>query len=47
MPQGEIDKLSELGLTLYGIEHTNDGLIIFPYDRLLWMMKAYLLESYA
>lgn len=40
----EIGKLSELSLTLDGIEHSNDGLITFPGARLLWMMKAYLLE---
>ena len=30
MPSGEIGKLSQLGGPLYGIEHSNDGLITFP-----------------
>lgn len=30
MPSGEIGKLSQPGEPLYGIEHSNDGLITFP-----------------
>lgn len=30
MPSGEIGKLSVPGSPLYGIEHSNDGLITFP-----------------
>jgi uncharacterized protein GlcG (DUF336 family) len=30
MPTGEIGKLSQPGGPLYGIEHSNDGLITFP-----------------
>lgn len=30
MPSGEIGKLSQPGSPLYGIEHSNDGLITFP-----------------
>lgn len=30
MPTGEIGKLSQPGNSLYGIEHSNDGLITFP-----------------
>lgn len=30
MPTGEIGKLSQPGSSLYGIEHSNDGLITFP-----------------
>ena len=30
MPTGEIGKLSQPGKPLYGIEHSNDGLITFP-----------------
>ena len=30
MPTGEIGKLSQPGGSLYGIEHSNDGLITFP-----------------
>jgi uncharacterized protein GlcG (DUF336 family) len=30
MPTGEIGKLSQPGKSLYGIEHSNDGLISFP-----------------
>ncbi len=30
MPSGEIGKLSVPGFPLYGIEHSNDGLITFP-----------------
>jgi uncharacterized protein GlcG (DUF336 family) len=30
MPTGEIGKLSQPGKSLYGIEHSNDGLITFP-----------------
>ena len=30
MPTGEIGKLSQPGGSLYGIEHSNDGLISFP-----------------
>lgn len=30
MPTGEIGKLSQPGAPLYGIEHSNDGLITFP-----------------
>ena len=30
MPSGEIGKLSQPGGPLYGIEHSNDGLITFP-----------------
>ncbi len=30
MPTGEIGKLSQPGGALYGIEHSNDGLITFP-----------------
>ena len=30
MPSGEIGKLSIPGYPLYGIEHSNDGLITFP-----------------
>ena len=30
MPSGEIGKLSQPGKPLYGIEHSNDGLITFP-----------------
>ena len=30
MPTGEIGKLSQPGGPLYGIEHSNDGLISFP-----------------
>ena len=30
MPTGEIGKLSQPGRPLYGIEHSNDGLITFP-----------------
>lgn len=30
MPSGEIGKLSQPGQPLYGIEHSNDGLITFP-----------------
>ena len=30
MPSGEIGKLSLPGQPLYGIEHSNDGLITFP-----------------
>ena len=30
MPTGEIGKLSQPGSPLYGIEHSNDGLITFP-----------------
>ncbi|PPD13537.1 MAG: glycolate utilization protein, partial [Methylotenera sp.] len=30
MPSGEIGKLSVPGKPLYGIEHSNDGLITFP-----------------
>lgn len=30
MPSGEIRKLSVPGSPLYGIEHSNDGLITFP-----------------
>src|SRR5207253_8110524 len=30
MPTGEIGKLSQPGGPLYGIEHSNDGLIAFP-----------------
>jgi uncharacterized protein GlcG (DUF336 family) len=30
MPTGEIGKLSQPGKSLYGIEHSNEGLITFP-----------------
>ena len=30
MPTGEIGKLSQPGNSLYGIEHSNEGLITFP-----------------
>src|SRR6476660_242379 len=30
MPTGEIGKLSQPGKPLYGIEHSNEGLITFP-----------------
>jgi uncharacterized protein GlcG (DUF336 family) len=30
MPTGQIGKLSQPGGSLYGIEHSNDGLITFP-----------------
>ena len=30
MPSGEIGKLSQPGSPLYGIEHSNEGLITFP-----------------
>ena len=30
MPTGEIGKLSQLGGSLYNIEHSNGGLITFP-----------------
>ncbi|MBN2701133.1 MAG: heme-binding protein [Methylothermaceae bacterium] len=30
MPSGEIGQLSQPGKPLYGIEHSNDGLITFP-----------------
>jgi uncharacterized protein GlcG (DUF336 family) len=30
MPSGEIGKLSQPGQPLYGIEHSNEGLITFP-----------------
>lgn len=30
MPSGEIGELSQPGKPLYGIEHSNDGLITFP-----------------
>ena len=30
MPSGEIGKLSQPGTPLYGIEHSNNGLITFP-----------------
>jgi uncharacterized protein GlcG (DUF336 family) len=30
MPTGEIGKLSQPGESLYGIEHSNEGLITFP-----------------
>lgn len=30
MPTGEIGKLSQPGASLYGIEHSNNGLITFP-----------------
>lgn len=30
MPTGEIGKLSQPGAPLFGIEHSNDGLISFP-----------------
>lgn len=30
MPSGEIGQLSQPGRPLYGIEHSNDGLITFP-----------------
>jgi uncharacterized protein GlcG (DUF336 family) len=30
MPTGEIGKLSQPGKSLFGIEHSNDGLITFP-----------------
>ena len=30
MPTGEIGKLSQPGAPLFGIEHSNDGLITFP-----------------
>jgi uncharacterized protein GlcG (DUF336 family) len=30
MPTGEIGKLSQPGASLYGIEHSNEGLITFP-----------------
>lgn len=30
MPTGEIGKLSQPGQSLYGIEHSNEGLITFP-----------------
>ena len=30
MPTGEIGKLSQPGAPLYGIEHSNEGLITFP-----------------
>ncbi|MGZ8192613.1 MAG: GlcG/HbpS family heme-binding protein [Methylobacter sp.] len=30
MPSGEIGKLSQPGGSLYGIEHSNEGLITFP-----------------
>ena len=30
MPSGEIGKLSQPGAPLYGIEHSNEGLITFP-----------------
>ncbi len=30
MPTGEIGKLSQPGESLFGIEHSNDGLITFP-----------------
>ena len=30
MPTGEIGKLSQPGCSLFGIEHSNDGLITFP-----------------
>jgi uncharacterized protein GlcG (DUF336 family) len=30
MPTGQIGKLSQPGKPLYGIEHSNDGLITFP-----------------
>lgn len=30
MPTGEIGKLSQPGGPLYGIEHSNEGLITFP-----------------
>ncbi len=30
MPTGQIGKLSQPGGTLYGIEHSNEGLITFP-----------------
>ncbi len=30
MPTGQIGKLSQPGGPLYGIEHSNDGLITFP-----------------
>ena len=30
MPNGEIGKLSQPGKSLFGIEHSNDGLITFP-----------------
>ena len=30
MPTGEIGKLSQPGKSLYGIEHSNDGLVTFP-----------------
>src|ERR1700738_2499684 len=30
MPTGQIGKLSQPGASLFGIEHSNDGLITFP-----------------
>jgi uncharacterized protein GlcG (DUF336 family) len=30
MPTGQLGKLSQPGKPLYGIEHSNDGLITFP-----------------
>ncbi len=35
MPSGEIGKLSQPGKPLYGIEHSNGGLITFPGGVLL------------
>src|ERR1700741_2394757 len=35
MPTGEIGKLSQPGKSLYGIEHSNEGLITFPGGLLI------------